>query len=140
MEAVGSDGSGNVGGAGGAGVSTYTSFLYDASCGDTAYAGGYWVCGGGGGGGNTAITSAGGKGGGGKGNGYPMTGTEQNGAANTGGGGGCGGYAATHIVGGNGGSGLVLIRYPYPATINNYLHARRDRMNTRPVSMQNILA
>lgn len=115
-ESIGSGGGGGGGGAVGGDASYRTGGVggigYQSSITGTPV----YYAGGGGGSGTTASNGGlggGGNGGGSGSGGYPGT-------PNTGGGGG-GGYFAVNAAGsGDGGSGVVIIRYTLPETLNTY--------------------
>ena len=99
----------------------------------TNYGNNGWFAGGGGGGGaddgTYALPGNGGQGGGGAGGGNTTenTGGPEGGQANTGGGGGGAGGATG--PGGDGGSGIVLVRYKDPASVNVYTRITDDNTN-----------
>ena len=110
-----SSGTNGTGGVGKAFTILSSSNATTASVGEVDSGSVYYGGGGGGAGYTGSADTGGGLGGGGTGN--ATTDGNQNGSANTGGGAGAEGSSGTNNAG-NGGSGVVILRYPSSATIN----------------------
>ena len=109
--AAGTGGSGSAGGVGGDGIASTisgSSVTYAGGGGGGTYQGGTHGNGGSGGGGNgaTAVDSG------------TVGGTGVAGTVNTGGGGGGGSAGSNGGIGGDGGSGIVIVRYYNPTTLD----------------------